>query len=420
MPKLFHKRLNAKGSKVFLTTPVTGSPVAGYTFAIHETMMQAVINQVPIEYCLYQGDCHVDDARNKLVAEFLKTDCEKLMFIDSDIEWNAKELIRLVQHDVDVVAGIYPHKSDTLTFPVALLGETVEEINNLIEVAAVPTGFLCIKRHVLETLAEQAEKFEDKSTGETIPLIFERTVNNGKRMGGDFTFCYKWREIGGKIHIDHEIELTHVGETTYTGCIAHENRKANLGAVGAGLMEIVNDKVSSETYNDMVTEWGNAWAVDAGLLSALAEIKSEGDVLEFGSGLSSLVLAVKNPHHEIHCLEHDAEWKKLIDLSLKKYNIKNVTVHHCGLIQKEDGSYWYDFDFDKYDFKLIFCDAPPREYKSRQNVFEMIPSESRALFIADDADTKGFIDAFNNWEYERDSYILGKERKFLVSKPVGE
>lgn len=417
MPKLFHKPLRSKNSKVFLTTPVIGSPVAGYVFSLHETIMKAVAHQVPIEYCLYQNDCHVDDARNKLVSEFLKTDCDKLVFIDSDIEWNAEEFIRLVKHDADVVAGIYPHKNNhELTFPVAMLGEDVDVINDLVEVAAVPTGFLCIKRQVLEVLADKAEKFEDKSSGDIIPLIFERTVRNNKRMGGDFTFCFKWREMGGSIYIDPEIELTHVGETTYKGSVAHQNRIARFGAVGAGLLEIVNKKTSATTYNDMVTAWGNEWAIDAGLLTAISEMEMKGDVLEIGSGLSTLVLAAKNPHHEVHCLEHDKNWKEFIERNIEAYNIKNVTVHHCPLKQNADGSFWYDIDFKGREWGTVFCDAPPREYGSRKGVFDMIPSDSKAMFIADDADSPGFLDSFKSWENGRDSYILGKERKFLISK----
>ena len=70
--------------------------------------------------------------RNALVHNFLKTDCTHLMFIDSDIKFNANEIPRMFEVDKDVICGIYPKKEinwhqvrDSLA-----AGATLEEIKH--------------------------------------------------------------------------------------------------------------------------------------------------------------------------------------------------------------------------------------------------------------------------------------------------
>src|SRR5687767_1370041 len=61
---------------------------------------------------IFSGNCHVDDGRNRLVRDFLETDCEQLIFLDADVFWLDAELKKLIEHDADIVAGIYPMKND--------------------------------------------------------------------------------------------------------------------------------------------------------------------------------------------------------------------------------------------------------------------------------------------------------------------
>jgi acetone carboxylase gamma subunit len=42
---------------------------------------------------LLSGNCHVDDARNSVVREFLASDCTELVFIDADVSWEPETLV---------------------------------------------------------------------------------------------------------------------------------------------------------------------------------------------------------------------------------------------------------------------------------------------------------------------------------------
>jgi hypothetical protein len=52
------------------------------------------------------GNPYIADARAQMVSCFLDSGADELVFIDSDVSWEAGALLRLVDAPVDVVAGI--------------------------------------------------------------------------------------------------------------------------------------------------------------------------------------------------------------------------------------------------------------------------------------------------------------------------
>ena len=138
---------------ICLAIPCYGGMSPITAFALAASMRALAQAGIPHDLIVYGGNCHVDDARNSIVREFLAGPCEHLMFIDADLSWAPDDLLRMARSKRDVVAGIYPHKKDELTFPVRHLATAVlqAEEDGAIEVERVPTGFLRISRHVLQT-----------------------------------------------------------------------------------------------------------------------------------------------------------------------------------------------------------------------------------------------------------------------------
>jgi len=120
MPRLFHKPVNAE-RKAFLAVPCTNGVTAGLAFALHSSSAALSLAGWTAELAILDGDCHVDDARNSLVKSFLASDCEVLVFIDSDIRFEPESLAALLAFDADVVGASYPYKDDDEGFPVAFM-----------------------------------------------------------------------------------------------------------------------------------------------------------------------------------------------------------------------------------------------------------------------------------------------------------
>ena len=195
-----------------LATPSYGPTSPTYTFAIarsRQALSQAGIDSA---YLLLHAFCHVDDSRNKIVREFLESDCTDLVFLDSDVDWEPEQLVQLCQRDVAVVGGIYPYRREGSEEMPVRLKEGAKVKDGLLEVEGLPTGFMKIKRNVLEIMANDAPKYFDKIT-ETA-LVFDRPTPgpDKTRWGGDVDFCNRWRAMGGRLFADQEIRLGHAGE----------------------------------------------------------------------------------------------------------------------------------------------------------------------------------------------------------------
>ena len=232
MNLLHHSAASSGGRRVFLAIPSYG-PLATLTSFSLFASQQAMADVCEIELGLLSGHCHVDDARNLLVKHFLDSGCDELMFIDADMGWHPEDISKFLKHDRDVVAVTYRKKSDEADFPCSLIpGEIWADADGLIEVNRVPTGFLKIKRHVLETLWNESRQYKP-SVDDTDPVaeIFNRDVINGARISGDYNFCRKWRNHG-KIFLNPEINLEHTGLKKWDGSYgSHLRREAGLDLI---------------------------------------------------------------------------------------------------------------------------------------------------------------------------------------------
>ena len=67
-------------------------------------------NEIDVVFSFMFNESLIQRARNLLAANFMKTDCTHLMFIDSDIRFNPADVVKMVQADKEVICGIYPKK----------------------------------------------------------------------------------------------------------------------------------------------------------------------------------------------------------------------------------------------------------------------------------------------------------------------
>lgn len=222
--------------------------IATPAHTIHSNFHVSLIRSIPIlmragvtvTYAHLSGHPHVDDARNLLVADFLKSTATDLLFIDADVAAAPGAALRLLGFDVDIVGGAYPLKDSGVKFPVRLTGFDDQAQPELLEAVMMPTGFLRIRRNVFETLlAFEFESMERipvvKMDGTEAALFFGRDylVAEGstpqdtafERIGGDANFCRRAREAGFKVWCDPSLMFTHQGPVNFTGRLSDEMRR---------------------------------------------------------------------------------------------------------------------------------------------------------------------------------------------------
>lgn len=180
-------------------------------------------------------------ARDRAADYFIRNDYDKLLTIDSDIEWSYEDFRRVITSDKDIIGGLYPLKA----FPVVMnfnpqqdrgtelfkthRGMDFDAFNEfcakyadaegIAEIRHLATGFMCVKRRVFEKLRETSKSYFnfDSVTGERKGFIhfYESGVHQGTLESEDWSFCRRAREAGFSVFVDTRIKLTHIGNHHY-------------------------------------------------------------------------------------------------------------------------------------------------------------------------------------------------------------
>lgn len=195
-------------------------------------------------------ESYIPRARCTLQAQMLaQPGWDYLFWIDSDIGFNADSPDRLISHNVDVVVGAYPLKGLPIKYSTNVSRDWEPHItsagDSLIPMDHASTGFMCIKRRALEMVNAahpELKVFLPKNLLNTIPppgglpedfetamadsyyatwdgMIIAHPDHEGEQMwlSEDWGWCQRYRDLGGKIWLDPEIALNHIGKFTYQG-----------------------------------------------------------------------------------------------------------------------------------------------------------------------------------------------------------
>jgi hypothetical protein len=237
-------------------TPCYGGMVhEGYLRGLTSLVAEVAGSGSPINLATVVNESLITRARNELVKHFLISDCTHLLFIDSDICFEPNDVYRIVSHDKDLVVASYPLKGQRwenlsgmteIKDPEEVKRRVIDHVVNfkfnseedlrtgrvdikegLVEVHEGGTGFMCIKRHVVEKIIEANPdtKYKkeprfllgDHDDGERWAIFDTEIEENGRYLSEDYLFCRRWQRLGGQVWLDPFIELTHMGTYAFQG-----------------------------------------------------------------------------------------------------------------------------------------------------------------------------------------------------------
>ena len=249
-------------TKVFLGTPMYGGMCHGfYTRSLMQTVSTCMNQGLQLQLYYLFNESLITRARNYCVANFLKSDCDYLLFIDSDIGWSDMDLMYMWHLMADnpeqhkIMTGLYPkktiawekvlHAAKSGNFddnPMGLekvAGDMVfnplpgaYENNQVpvyepVKVQEGGTGFMMIHRSVFEILEPTMPERKytpdhiregEFAPGEQITAFFDCIINEQNRyLSEDYMFCETARKNGIDIWTLPFIELSHCGSYVYQG-----------------------------------------------------------------------------------------------------------------------------------------------------------------------------------------------------------
>lgn len=163
--------------------------------------------------------CHLSTpypgyAMDIATKQFLESDCEEMIVIDTDLVFKPQDLARLREHDEPLVFGLYSKRTVKFDPPVVpIVGQENPALQPgiLWEVQKTARGFMRVHRSVFETMRPHVKLMENTEFG---PMhCYWPTSYDG--TSEDFAFCAKWRELGGRVLIDKRVFVGHVGQAKF-------------------------------------------------------------------------------------------------------------------------------------------------------------------------------------------------------------
>lgn len=246
-----------KQESVFIATPCYGGLVYHtYMTSLIDTIVQLNKEGFGAKLATMGNESLITRARNQLCAEFLLSGCTHLMFIDADISWDAKDIIKLLKWDKDIIGGTYPMKeycwdrtvqaavdsrtksdkfvpamfrSKLMNYPVHYLDDETELKSNkgLVKVKRIATGFMLVKREAIIKMTKKYPELKLKQDSNRNPALepflwnfFDCMVKDGYYLSEDYAFCQRYLDIdpeNHEIYTDISVDLSHTGTHTFDG-----------------------------------------------------------------------------------------------------------------------------------------------------------------------------------------------------------
>ena len=232
--------------KIFLSTPCYGG-LCLTKYAESMIGLQKLCQEHNIEMQLdtTENESLITRGRCISIARFLyKSNADLFIFIDADIHFDPESILRLVNSGYDVSVACYPKKvimwdnaekevisggdrdlskvASSLVMNFKYAQSRIEA--GFTEVLDGPTGFMCIKRSVIERMYAAYPELMCKNDHQNKDLeeycaIFDCMIDpdNKRYLSEDYAFCRRWQQIGGQIFADVTTTLGHVGNIRFAG-----------------------------------------------------------------------------------------------------------------------------------------------------------------------------------------------------------
>lgn len=231
---------------LYVATPCHGGEVQiQYLNAVLRLAEACAANGVGFHLELLEDDRVIARARARLAHRFLQHPAAThLLFCDADIAFAPETALGMLAAEKDLIAGVCPLKrldwekirqmalAGAPDVQAAALGyvlrflpnaaNSVEVNDGIAQIAYAGTGFMLIRREVVQRVAEaHPELLATIDDGERVAMVFEPMVEaeTGEHLSEDYAFCRRWRDLGGEVFGEVASRFTHVGPAAYTGSL---------------------------------------------------------------------------------------------------------------------------------------------------------------------------------------------------------
>jgi hypothetical protein len=197
--------------KVAICTPTISKPYPAYLSSLEASV--PVLDAAGIEHATaFEVGCpYISGARATLLGKALAWGADRIVFIDHDLGWDAEDLLKLIQSDAPVSAGLYRFRKPDVEYMGVL--NTHEDFrpvvrdDGLISATRVPAGFLQVTRDAVDQFRSHYPELSIGDQGNVD--LFNHGAIDGTWFGEDYAFSLRWQRMGGEIWVVPDLSLTH-------------------------------------------------------------------------------------------------------------------------------------------------------------------------------------------------------------------
>ena len=221
-----------------------------YCNALINTIKMGIELDIEIIPMWVSFDALLQRARNDTIHIALETNCDDLIWIDSDIEWQPEQFFKLLNYQVDVVGGTYRKKGDEEVYVLRqLIKKSPDLETGLIEVEGLGTGFVRFTKAAMQHLWDISEPYIDPKDDKERRMIFDvviQTVGGIRQMVSEDIHAFnKLKDGGFKVWLDPEITCNHIGPYKFVGDFNSWYNNAGIPVKSPKLSENNNRNFSS-------------------------------------------------------------------------------------------------------------------------------------------------------------------------------
>ena len=248
------KKEELQKKSLFIATPMYGGMNHGlYMKACLDLQGLLIAYGVQVKFSFLFNESLITRARNYLVDEFLhRSECTHFLFIDSDINFDPRDVVALLALDRDIIGGPYPKKAikwksvktaitknpdidpqllekvvgDYVFNPVK--GTAQFSVSEPLEVLEIGTGFMMVKREVFKKYEDAYPEYRYKPdhVGQAnfdgtryIHAYFDTIIDpdSQRYLSEDYMFCQWARKIGIQIWLCPWMRTEHIGTYHFKG-----------------------------------------------------------------------------------------------------------------------------------------------------------------------------------------------------------
>lgn len=180
---------------------------------------------IEVQDGIVRGDALVERSRSIAASAFLRSDCDVMLMIDSDINFSAEAAVRMCDHALerDIVGGLYVTRS-IRPQPALMLPDEKPVImasnGPLVEAQYLSTGFLAVSKRPFEAIKQDLPLCH-KTWGDDsfwpffVPYVVEWPEDGHILLSEDWAFCERAKTVGFSLWLDPAVRLTHHGDYGY-------------------------------------------------------------------------------------------------------------------------------------------------------------------------------------------------------------